>query len=463
MKACAKDMTHGSETGLILRFALPLLLGNLLQQLYNIADTMIVGKVLGDNALAAVGATGSVTYLFYTCCVGLAAGAGIIIAQFFGAGQLLKLRSAVWNSAVITAIFGVIISAVSVFLTVPALRLIATPEHLIPISAAYMRTACAGTLAVAAYNWINALMRALGDSRTPLVFLCIASALNVALDLLFVMVLGWGVTGAAAATVLSQFISAAACIVYAFRKMPELKLTKGECRTDARMIVLCIRTGIPIALQSALISVSMIMLQRVTNQFDDVVMAAYTASMRIEQFIQQPFISLNAAISTFTGQNIGAGREDRSVRGLHIGLRTTTVIAVIIAAVFWAFAKPLIGCFISGEESIEIGVFALHVTSLFYIPLGMIYMTRGFLNGAGDTVYSLINGMSEVICRVGCSILLIEGFGFDFRAIWYTTCVTWFVTGMVGLVRVYGGKWREKARQGAAVSSCMNAPVKSRA
>jgi len=447
MKACAKDMTHGNETGLILRFALPLLLGNLLQQLYNIADTIIVGKVLGDDALAAVGATGSITYLFYTLCVGLATGAGIIIAQCFGAGQFARLRSAVWNSVVITLLFGIVITSVSVRLTVPALQLLNTPEHLIPVSASYMRVACAGTIAVAAYNWINAVMRALGDSKTPLYFLCAASILNVALDLLFVMVFDWGVSGAAAATVASQCISAVACTFYAFRKMPELALTPEDRTVDSDMIALCIRTGIPIALQSALISVSMVMLQRVTNTFGDVVMAAYTASMRIEQFIQQPFISLNAAISTFTGQNIGAGQEQRSIRGLHIGLRTTTIIAVAVAAVFWFFAKPLISCFISGEESIEIGVFALRVTSLFYIPLGMIYMTRGFLNGAGDTAYALINGMSEVICRVGGSMILVELAGCGYQAIWYTTCITWLVTGIVGFTRFTGGKWRTKAIQ----------------
>ena len=450
MKALAKDMTQGSEASLLIRFALPLLLGNLLQQLYNIADTIIVGKVLGDDALAAVGATGSVTYLFYTCCVGLAAGAGIIIAQYYGAGLRSRLRSAVWNSAMITAVFGVVISLVSVFLTVPALRLLDTPEHLIPLSAAYMRVACAGTLAVAAYNWINALMRALGDSKTPLIFLCVASALNIGLDLLFVVVFEWGVTGAAAATVLSQFCSAAACTVFAFRRMPELALTAEDRRIEPNMMKLCIRTGIPIAMQSALISVSMVMLQRVTNKFGDTVMAAYTASMRIEQFIQQPFISMNAAVSTFTGQNIGAGKQERSVRGMHIGMGICTGFAIAVAAVFWTFANPLISCFISGDLSIAIGSFALRVTSLFYIPLGAIYMTRGFLNGAGDTVYALINGLSEVICRVGCSMLLVYCFGFDYRAIWYTTCVTWLVTGCVGYIRFFGGKWKTKTIRASA-------------
>ena len=445
MKAYAKDMTHGSEAGLMIRFALPLLLGNLLQQLYNIADTIIVGKYLGDDALAAVGATGSITYLFYTCCVGLAAGAGIIIAQFFGAGQMAKLRSAVWNSALITAVFGIGITAVSVLLTVPALRLLQVPEDLLPTAAAYMRVACGGTVAVAAYNWINALMRALGDSRTPLIFLGIASGLNVALDLLFVTVFGWGVSGAAAATVLSQLCSAFGCTVFAFRKMPELSLSPEERTLDGAMLRLCIRTGIPIALQSALISVSMVILQSVANYFEGVVMTAYTASLRIEQFIQQPFISLNAAVSTFTGQNIGAGEEERSRRGLRIGLCISTMFALAVAAVFWLFAEPLISCMISGEESVAIGVFALRVTSLFYIPLGMIYITRGFLNGAGDTAYALINGLSEVICRVGCSMVLVYLCGYDYRAIWYTTCVTWLVTGIVGLVRYRSDKWRSKS------------------
>lgn len=202
------DMTQGSEMRHIIMFSLPLLAGNLLQQTYNIVDTMVVGRYLGDDALAAVGATGSITYLFYTLCIGLSVGAGIIVAQYFGAGRQKALRSAVFNSALVTAIFGIVISLLSVPAAKPILELLKVPDKLIGDSVAYMQIACGGTIAVAAYNWINAIMRALGDSKTPLIFLGAASLLNALLDLLFVVVFKFGIAGAAWATVLTQALSA---------------------------------------------------------------------------------------------------------------------------------------------------------------------------------------------------------------------------------------------------------------
>ena len=451
----AKDMTKGNEARLILGFTLPLLAGNLLQQLYNIADTVIVGKVLGDDALAAVGATGSVTFLFSTLCLGLATGAGIIISQFFGAGFLQRMRAAIWNSALVTLFFGAIITVLGVALTGPVLRnVLETPDNLLPMSVSYMRIACAGTLAVAAYNWINAVMRALGDSKTPLLFLGVASVLNVGLDLLFVMVLHAGAAGAALATVLSQLLSAVSCMIYAFVRMPELRLSRADRKADGEMMRLCIRTGLPIAAQSSLISVSMVALQRVTNSFGNTVMTAYTASMRVEQFIQQPFASLGAALATFTGQNIGAAQPQRARQGLRAGLKMSTILAVGMALLFWGFGSFVIRCFISGSDSVELGYYALRVTSLFYIFLGMIYVCRGFLNGAGDTAYAMMNGIAEVICRVGGALVMTRCLGIGCRAIWYTTGLTWLVTGLVGLLRYHGGAWESKAISSKTAKEC---------
>lgn len=445
MQTTAVDMTAGKESRMIVRFALPLLAGNLLQQLYNLADTAIVGKQLGDDALAAVGATGSVTYLFYTLCLGLATGAGILIAQFFGAGAMQKMRSAVWNSALVTALFGIVVSIVSVILTRPVLVLMHTKPDLIEISVQYMRITCGGTLAVAAYNWINAVMRALGDSKTPLLFLALSSLLNILLDLLFVMVLHFGAAGAAAATVAAQSVSAVSCMIFAFRRMQLLHLSGDDFRVSGSMVRLTLRTGLPIAMQSGLIAVSMSALQRVTNQFSKPVMAAYTASMRVEQLIQQPFFSLNTALANFSGQNVGAGLPDRAENGLRAGLKISSTLALVLAAVFWSAGDLIIRCFISGASAVSIGYYALRLTSLCYIPLGSIHVIRGFLNGAGDTAYAMMNGMAEVICRIGGALLLTKVFGMDYRAIWYTTCLTWTVTGAVGWIRYRRGKWQNKA------------------
>ena len=441
----SRDMTQGGVTEHIVRFTLPLLGGNLLQQTYNIVDTAIVGNVLGDDSLAAVGATGSITYLFYTLCIGLSIGAGVIISQLFGAGDIKRLRTAVFNSAVVTAVFGTVISIAAAVLAEPVLRALNVPENLLSEAVLYMRIACGGTVAVAAYNWINAIMRALGDSKTPLIFLGAASVLNAGLDLLFVLGLGTGVGGAAFATVLAQGLSAAVCIIYSFKKCGELKLSRSDLRADRNMILRCIKTGLPIAAQNGLISVSMVALQRVTNGFGETVMAAYTVSMRIEQFVQQPFSSLNAAVSTFTGQNIGAGKTDRAVSGLKSGLKISVVFAFVMLAIFALFGKGIAGCFVNGAEVINIAGTAIVVTGCFYWALGMIHTIRGFLNGAGDTGYALVNGAAEVVCRVGLSLLLTAIPAIGYWGIWLTTCCTWFATAAVSLIRYKSGKWRSKA------------------
>lgn len=440
-----RDMTTGSEMRHIISFALPLLGGNLLQQTYNIVDTAIVGYYLGDDALASVGATGSITYLFYTLCLGLSIGAGVIAAQFFGAGDTKKLHSAIYNSAVVTAIFGLVISVVSVLITEPVLKMLNVPGHLIENAAVYMKIACGGTVAVAAYNWINAVMKALGDSKTPLIFLGAASILNVGMDLLFVVEFDMGVSGAAWATVLAQGVSAISCIVFCFGSGRRIKLTKDDMHTDSGMIKKCITTGIPIAVQNGLISVSMVALQRVTNGFGETVMAAYTVSMRIEQFVQQPFSSLNAAVSTFAGQNIGAGKRGRAVNGLKSGIKLSVLFSIVVLAAFVVFSKNIVGIFVTGNKVIDIASKAIIITACFYWALGTIHTTRGFLNGAGDTGYALVNGTAEVICRIGLSLVLTSISFIGYWGIWLTTCCTWFVTAAVSIIRYKGGKWKNKA------------------
>lgn len=438
-------MTDGNETGHIIRFALPLLGGNLLQQTYNIIDTLVVGRCLGDNALAAVGATGSITYLFYTLCIGLSIGAGVIVSQFFGMGDNKKLRSAVVNSAVITAVFGLVISIISSLAAEPILRLLNVPKHLIGDSAVYMKIACGGTAAVAAYNWINAMMRAVGDSKTPLIFLGAASILNAAMDILFVVVLDLGVSGAAWATVLAQGLSAASCIIFCFGKGREICISKDDIKADRHMMLRCIKTGLPIAVQNGLISVSMTALQRVTNGFGENVMAAYTVSMRIEQLVQQPFSSLNAAVSTFTGQNIGAGKSGRAVNGLRSALKISTIFAFSVLIMFILFGRQLTACFVTGDSVIHIASRAIVITGCFYWALGAIHTIRGFLNGTGDTGYALVNGAAEVICRIGLSLILTSVSFIGYWGIWLTTCFTWFITAAVSVIRYKSGKWRNKA------------------
>ncbi|MGN0598360.1 MAG: MATE family efflux transporter [Oscillospiraceae bacterium] len=442
--AYEKNMTEGSELSHILRFTLPLLMGNLFQQLYNIVDSVIVGRYLGYDALASVGATGSLTFLFYTLCIGLSVGSGILIAQCFGAAREDDVKRYIVNSAYAALIFGTVISVIAFLLSGPLLKLMNTPDEIYSAAHGYMQIACLGTIAVSLYNWINAVMRSLGDSRTPLVFLIVASVINVVLDLVFVIVFKMGVNGAALATVIAQAVSAVSCIIFAFIKVKYFKLTADEMKLRSKYLSKCIRTGVPIALQNSMISVSMIFLQRVANGFGPVVMAAYTATMRVEQLVQQPFASLNAALSTFAGQNMGAGYVDRTVRGYHKTVKIMIVFALIMLALFLLFSRYIIGIFVTEEAVIEIGSKALKLSAFFYIPLGLIHTTRGLLNGAGDVTYAMINGFVEVIGRIGFALLLLQIPAVGIWAVWGTSCLTWLLTAAMSVMRYHFGKWRDK-------------------
>lgn len=437
-------MTKGSEIKHILLFTLPLLAGNLFQQFYNIVDSVIVGRYLGHEALAAVGATGSITFLFYTLCNGLSAGAGILIAQSFGAGRHDDVKRFIANSAYTLFGIGAGLTIISVIVAHALLQLLDTPQNIIADAANYMRTACAGTIAVAAYNWINSVLRALGDSKTPLYFLIIASVLNVGLDLLFVFVFGMGVVGAAAATVIAQGVSALGSILFAAKKNEYFRLKKEHLRLRKDYIARCLKTGVPIALQNALVSVSMISLQKTANSFGDVVVAAYTATMRVEQLIQQPFNSLGTALSTFAGQNIGAGKPARVVAGYRKSMLITAGFATVMLAVFYFTSSYIVGFFVTEPNVVAIGARALMLSACFYIPLGFIHTTRGLLNGAGDVLFAFLNGLAEVVGRIGFAAVLVMIPGVGMWAVWLTTCLTWVLTAVMCLVRYKSGIWRKK-------------------
>ena len=439
-----KNMTQGSELKHILLFTLPLLAGNLFQQLYNIVDSVIVGRYLGHEALAAVGATGSITFLFYALCNGLSAGAGILISQSFGAGRNDDVKRYISNSAYTLLAVGAGLTVISVSAAQVLLQFLDTPQNILPDAVAYMRTACAGTVAVAAYNWINSVLRALGDSKTPLYFLIIASVLNVGLDLLFVFVFGMGVVGAAAATVISQGVSALGSILFAAKKNEYLRLKREHLRLRREHISRCLTTGVPIALQNALVSVSMISLQKTANSFGDTVVAAYTATMRVEQLIQQPFNSLGTALSTFSGQNIGAGKPERVVTGYRRSMLITAGFGTLMLAVFALTANYIVGFFVTDALVVEIGGKALLLSACFYVPLGFIHTTRGLLNGAGDVLFAFLNGLAEVIGRIGFAAVLVMIPGVGMWSVWLTTCLTWVLTAVMCLVRYKSGIWRKK-------------------
>ncbi len=438
------NMTSGSPAKHILRFALPLLIGNLFQQLYNMVDSLVVGNYVGADALAAVGACGSMNFLFFSLSAGLATGIGIIVAQFYGAKDEKNIRSTIANSVYVLVVSALVVSMMGILLAEPLLRLLQTPDNIIGDAAIYLKTTCSGIVAIAIYNGVAAILRALGDSKTPLYFLILASIINVVLDLLFVLGFNWGVFGVGLATIIAQAVSAVTCVIYAYIKVPYFKLTKAQLYPQMDIISRSFVLGVPLALQNSMIAVSCMALQGVVNSFGETVMAAYTIIGRIEQVVQQPYSSLGTSITTYTGQNVGAGKTERVKQGFRHAVIMVLVFSLLLLPIAYIFGEYIVGAFVKEQEVIEIGVKALRVNSLFYFGLGMIYVPRALLNGAGDTGFAMLNGFTEVACRIVYSLVLTQVLGLGHWGIWLTTGATWATTAIVCVIRYKMGKWQQK-------------------
>ncbi len=440
----SKDMTQGNPTSLLLTFMLPMLVGNIFQQFYNMVDTMVVGKFVNADALAAVGSTGSITNLFFCLCNGLATGIGIIVSQYFGAKDLKKMRLSIINAFYIVVASGLVMGTLGVLLARPVLILLSTPDRILDNAVIYMQITCMGIIGTALYNAIASILRGIGDSKTPLYFLIISSILNIVLDLFFVIVLHWGVPGVAAATVFSQLLSAVCSIAYAFIRNPLFSFGREEFLIDRFIIRECFRLGIPMALQTGMMAFSFVILQRVINSFGPAVMAAWTATSRIETIINQPFRSLGNSISTYAGQNVGARKYDRVKLGTHSGLIMTTAFALVMLPIIWFGGESIMLFFVKAEETevISIGVAALRMLAFFYIPLGVIYVYRGTLNGAGDARFALLAGISEMCGRIFFPgpISMISGVGF--WGLWIGTGLTWVLVGVTAYLRYRTGIWQ---------------------
>lgn len=445
MSKYVNDMTSGNEVKLLLGFALPMFIGNTFQQFYNMADSIIVGRYVGSKQLGAVGSVGNLTFLFFSLCMGLGAGVGILIAQFFGAGKDHQVKCTIANSVYITCIVGFLMSFIGVVLASPILHLMNTPAENFNDALVYMRIVCGNIIMVAIYNTVSSILRALGDSKTPLIFLIISCFINIALDLLFVIQFRMGVAGAALATVVAQVFTTVGLIIYALLKNPYMKLHKEHFQPNKEVIKKCFRIGLPLAAQNALIAFSCVALQRVVNHFGATVMAAYTATSRVEQLVQQPYGSLATALSTFAGQNTGAGKYDRVSQGCKKSVYIVAVFSAMMVAVMFMFGNNIVSIFVNEPDVIEIGTMGLKITSVMYFFLGLIYIMRGMLNGVGDAMFSMINGVTEVIGRIGFAWILMLIPFVGMWCVWWTNGLTWCITAIASVIRVKSGKWRQKS------------------
>ncbi len=428
-------MTSGSPAKHILLFALPALIGNVFQQVYNLADSVIVGRFLGSDALAAVGTTASITFFFFALCNGIGSGGGIVTSQYYGAKDDRNVKKCIVNTGLIMLIVPVFFGLAGFALAPALLKLLNTPALILSDAVLYVRYMCVGLLFVSLYNYLSAMLKALGDSKTPLYFLIISTIINVILDILFVVVIPLGVKGAALATVVSQFISALLCGIHAYRTNPYFKITRKDMSVTLKMTYQIVRIGVPLSVQFSLIAISTMAIQRVVNSFGTTVVAAFTATNRIEQLIHQPYISLNASIATFSGQNYGAKRNDRVFAGYKNGVIIMASFTAFLILIMQLFGRPISGLFVTDQAVIELSAKGLKITSLFYPALGMIYVIRGVLTGIGDAFFSLINGLVEVIGRFTVPLLLTSYLGFGEAGIWLATGIVWFLSGLTSWFR----------------------------
>jgi len=444
-KTSIKDMTVGSPLKHIIRFSIPMLIGNLFQQFYNMVDSIVVGKFVGKDALAAVGSTASLIFLISGLTFGLSGGISIVIAQYFGAKDYEKVKKSFATATYMVMILALIMSIVGILSSRFLLELINTPATIIDQADIYMKITFAGTMGVAVFFGMSGVLRALGDSTTPLKFLIIASIINVILDLLFVIAFHWDVVGVAVATIIAQFISGISCTIYALKKVKILRVPLKEFKPDLEILKKCLKLGIPVALQNVLISVSLVAMQGVVNRFDEVVIAAQTVVARIEQLVLQPFMSVGAALASYAGQNMGAGRSDRAKKGFYSASLIIVAFSLLMLPIMYFGGEYIMRLF-TKKEDVEVvitGVKAIRITCFFYSAVGMIFISRNFLSGTGDMNITMVMGAIEVVCRVVLASVMVNFV--SFYGIWWATGLTWLIAGLVGIGRYMSGKWKTKA------------------
>ncbi|NSW90695.1 MAG: MATE family efflux transporter [Firmicutes bacterium] len=441
-----KDMTKGSETKHILVFAIPMFIGNIFQQLYNMVDAVVVGRFIGKDALAAVGTSSPVIFLLVALVMGLSIGASVIISQLYGAGDLKKLKRAVSTAYIFLLISGAIITLMGLLSSRGLLILLQTPKEIFNDAAAYLNIFFSGLIFTFVYNAISAILRGLGDSKTPLYFLITSSLLNVGLDVLFVAVFGMGVAGAAWATVISQGVSAILCLIYVYARVELLRILPKDMVFDKDLFIKSVKLGIPGSIQQTVVSVSMMALQGLVNSYGSVTMAAYTAASRIDSIAMMPIMNLGLASTTFTAQNIGAGELKRVRRGYRRSLAMVTICCIITSAIILSFGPNLMSIFIDSKE-VEVitqGNDYITVVSFFYILMGVMFVTNGVLRGSGDMIVSMASTLTSLGIRIIAAYILSSVETIGYKGIWWSIPIGWLVGATIAIIRYKSGKWVEK-------------------
>ena len=434
-------MTEGTIWKILVRFAFPLLLGGLFQQLYNAVDAWVVGKFCGDNALAAVASSGSLCFLLVGFFQGVFLGGSVIISNRYGAQDREGVDKAVHTTVFFSLIIGMAISVLGIIYTPTILRWMGTPDNVMPNSVLYFRIYCGGLLALVLYNTATGIFQALGDSRRPLYYLIISSLANVVLDILFVAVLNWGVAGAALATVLGQLLSAVLAFAYLMSGKFVVQVRLGAIRPDRHTFNQVLRLGLPGGVQNSVIAIANVVVQSNINAFGDSAMAGCGSYSKVEAFVFLPIMSLAMAMTTFIGQNLGAGKRDRAKQGARVGTWMTVLCAELIGVTVFLLAPQLIGLFSDTPEVLAFGVRQARVEALFYCLLGFTHGCAAVLRGAGQSVTPMV-----VLLAVWCVFRIIYITIFvamvpDITVVFTAYPVTWAISSILFFIAVKRRDW----------------------
>jgi putative MATE family efflux protein len=439
-----KDLTKGNEGKIIFAFALPMLIGNVLQQLYTTVDGIIVGRTLGKEAMGAVMLSFPIMFLLLSFVMGITMGSTILLSQYYGAKDMRKVKRTIDTAYIFLFFSSIIITIAGLLLSGPILQLIRTPEAIIPQAKAYLNVIFAGMIFMFGYNSISAILRGLGDSKTPLYFLVISTVINIALDFLFILGFGWGVAGAAWATVVAQGISFLFGVYHLNKTHDVLRFNLKTMKFDKEIFVLSVKLGIPSGVQQMLFSFGMMALQTIVNGFGTETVAAFGAAARIDSFATMPIMNFGAAISTFVGQNIGANKPERVRRGFYITQLMSTSVAVFFGVLIALFSRYTIGWFNQDPEVIRVGSSYLRIVGPFYFLISIMFITNSSLRGAGDAMFPMISSILSLwLIRIPVAYFLSSRIGTD--GIWWAIPVAWTFGFAISSIYYRSGRWKNKA------------------
>lgn len=437
------DLTIGNEARLIFRFTVPMLIGNVFQQLYNVVDSVVIGRYLGNEALAAVGASFPLIFTLISLIIGLATGGTIIISQYYGAKQLDNVKRAIDTTYIVMFVASILLTIIGIFSSKAIFRLIDLPEEVIPSAVAYFNIYATGFIFFFGFQGTTSILRGLGDSKTPLYFLITSTVVNVFLDLLFVIVFKWGVEGVAFATVISQAGAFITLVLFLNRHNHFLIFRPLKMRFDRDIFYKSVRIGLPTGLQQTFVAVGMLALYKVVNIFGTTVIAAYAVAMRIDSFASLPAMNFSAALSAFVGQNIGAGKLERVDRGLKATLKMTALISVGVSVIAFLFSTAIMKVFTTDMEVVQAGREYLLIVSGFYIIFSTMFVYNGVLRGAGDTIIPMfVTLFSLWVVRIPLSWYLSTIFGRT--GIWWGIPLAWAFGAFFSFIYFRTGKWKSK-------------------